>query len=192
MLFRQADLDAIAAGERQLAFRRWRRPTVRAGGTLKTSVGLLSIDAVERISPTAISQADAKSAGFASRAELLEALSSREGDLYRIQFHLAGPDPRIALRRKTTLSADELDTVAKRLARLDAVSARGAWTLETLALIDSNPGRPARDLALLAGRERDSFKTDVRKLKNLGLTISLDVGYKLAPRGRRVLKALRC
>lgn len=29
---------------------------------------------------------------------------------------------------------------------------------------------------------------DVRKLKNLGLTYSLDVGYRLAPRGETYLR----
>ena len=34
------------------------------------------------------------------------------------------------------------------------------------------------------------FKTDVRKLKELGLTESLEVGYRLSPRGEAVLRAL--
>jgi hypothetical protein len=33
------------------------------------------------------------------------------------------------------------------------------------------------------------FKIDVRKLKNLGLTESLDIGYRLSPRGRAYLAA---
>jgi hypothetical protein len=31
----------------------------------------------------------------------------------------------------------------------------------------------------------------VRQLKGLGLTISLDVGYRLSPRGRAYLQSLR-
>ena len=42
----------------------------------------------------------------------------------------------------------------------------------------------------VAGRERHPFKTDVRKLKELGLTESLEVGYRLSPRGRTVLSRL--
>jgi hypothetical protein len=34
------------------------------------------------------------------------------------------------------------------------------------------------------GRETLPFKRDVRKLKELGLTESLEVGYRLSPRGR--------
>jgi hypothetical protein len=35
------------------------------------------------------------------------------------------------------------------------------------------------------------FKANVRKLKALGLTISLETGYELAPRGRLILQELR-
>ena len=45
-----------------------------------------------------------------------------------------------------------------------------------------------RDLAAEVGRERDPFKIDVRKLKNLGLTRSYDVGYDLSPRGAAYLR----
>ena len=41
-----------------------------------------------------------------------------------------------------------------------------------------------------AGRERLAFKADVRKLKELGLTESLEVGFQLSPRGRAVLRRL--
>ena len=43
----------------------------------------------------------------------------------------------------------------------------------------------AGDLADELGMERLSFKTDVRKLKALGLTESLGTsGYRLSPRGQ--------
>ncbi len=45
------------------------------------------------------------------------------------------------------------------------------------------------DPAAELGRERDPFKIDVRKLKNLGLTLSLETGYRLSPRGRAYLAA---
>jgi hypothetical protein len=37
------------------------------------------------------------------------------------------------------------------------------------------------------GYDRPAFKLDVRKLKRLGLTESLEVGYRLSPRGRAYL-----
>ena len=51
------------------------------------------------------------------------------------------------------------------------------------AAIAAQPGRRAPDLAAAFGREVLPFKTDVRKLKNMGLTISLRIGYQLSPRG---------
>ena len=48
----------------------------------------------------------------------------------------------------------------------------------------------AGDLADELGLERLAFKTDVRKLKALGLTESLPVGYRLSPRGQAWLDQL--
>jgi hypothetical protein len=60
-----------------------------------------------------------------------------------------------------------------------------------LELIDEHPERRAGDLAAMLGRERLPFKVDVRKLKQLGLTESMPIGYRLSPRGRAVLDRLR-
>jgi hypothetical protein len=92
MLIRRAVLDRIAAGEITLAFRRWRRPTVRPGGQLHTAAGLLAIDSV--------------------------------------------------------------------------------------------------DLAARLDQPTPAFKANARKLKALGLTESLEVGYRLSPRGRALLTRL--
>ncbi|MGH3360901.1 MAG: hypothetical protein ACRDOM_00450, partial [Nocardioides sp.] len=67
----------------------------------------------------------------------------------------------------------------------------GAWTRDTLALIDAHPEVRAPDLAARVGRETAEFKRDVRKLKELGLTESLDIGYRLSPRGEAVVDAGR-
>ena len=61
------------------------------------------------------------------------------------------------------------------------------WTREALALIEANPARRAPDLAAELGRETAPFKRDVRKLKELGLTESLEIGYRLSPRGAALL-----
>lgn len=74
-------------------------------------------------------------------------------------------------------------TIDARLERLDRASSHGPWTMATLELIGRRPRTRAPDLAEEMGRERDPFKIDVRKLKNLGLTQSFDVGYALSPRG---------
>jgi hypothetical protein len=187
MLFRKETLDAIAAGKVTLAFRRWEKPTVKAGGSLLTHAGLLAIDAVDQIAPSAIRDTHAKAAGFRSRAALMEELSKQEGDLYRIAFRRVGDDPRIALRKEAKLTKAEMKSVIAALNRLDQASDRGAWTKKILRLIDKYPARRAPDLASSIGSDPMTFKRDVRKLKDLGLTEVLEVGYRLSPRGRVVL-----
>ncbi len=190
MLFKRRVLQAIAAGQVTLAFRRWRRPTVKAGGTLNTAAGVLAIDSVEAVAADSISEADALRAGAASREALLKDLSRAGGELYRIAFHRAGDDPRIALRQQAALKGEGLEDVLAALTRLDRASRRGAWTAEVLRLIAGNPGRRAPDLAVARGEETLDFKRNVRKLKALGLTESLRVGYRISPRGKSVLVAL--
>jgi hypothetical protein len=190
MLFRPDTLAAIADGRVDLAFRRWDRPRVRPGGSQRTSVGVVAFDAVEQVAHAAISHADAERAGFESRDVLLAFLDRRSaGDIYRVTLRLAGPDPRIALRESLPEPA-EVDRILRRLERLDAGAAE-PWTRRVLELIGTRPGVRAGDLAASIGRERLPFKLDVRKLKELGLTESLPVGYRLSPRGRAILERLR-
>jgi hypothetical protein len=182
MLFTYRDLRRIAAGEITLAFRRWRRPTVKTGGTLRTRAGVLAIESVDEIEPEQVTDADARRAGREDRAAALADLRG-DGRLYRIRFHPAGPDPRIALRQRADLSAAERLELDRRLGRLDAASRHGPWTLQVLRLIAARPATRAADLAAELRREKLPFKADVRKLKELGLTESLEVGYRLSPRG---------
>ena len=187
MLFKQRTLERIRSGEVTLAFRRWRRPTVSAGGELRTRLGVLAIDSVQAVDEGEISEADARAAGAASRAALLSSLRE-EGQLHRVAFHFAGPDPRVALRERARLSAEDRAGIATRLARLDRASRHGAWTGEVLKLIARRPEVRAPELARQRGLETARFKADVRKLKELGLTESLPVGYRLSPRGRAYLR----
>jgi hypothetical protein len=147
---------------------------------------VLAIDSVKPTSLRAITAQDAKRAGFGSRRELLASLRP-EGRLYRIEFHRTGDDPRAALRRKARIGKAERVQIDGRLARMDR--ARGEpWTRRVLELIDERPETLAADLAASLGREKLPFKRDVRKLKELGLTESLPVGYRLSPRGRAYLR----
>lgn len=59
--------------------------------------------------------------------------------------------------------------------------------MQVLRLIAAAPSVPAADLAERLGIEKPKFKRDVRKLKELGLTESLKMGYRLSPRGDRFL-----
>ncbi|HEX5944982.1 MAG TPA: hypothetical protein VFY82_01840 [Acidimicrobiales bacterium] len=192
MLFPMRFHAGLADGSVALAFRRWRRPAAKAGGRQRTPVGELAIDAVEAVDVADVTEDDARRAGYADRAELLAELARHpDGTLYRIELHLAGPDPRIALREQADLSDEDWQTVAARLARLDRASRHGPWTATVLQLIADRPAVRAGDLAASLGREMAPFKIDVRKLKEMGLTESLDVGYRLSPRGRAVLDRLR-
>ncbi len=182
-------LQGVAEGRIDTAVRRWRRPTVRTGGRLRTRIGELSIDLVEQVSEDDITDADAKRAGRATRTEILEGTIAQDGHLYRVRFHLAGDDPRIAVR-VTLPTAGEIREIIARLDRLDAASARGPWTRATMVIIAEQPAVRAGDLAELLGFERLWFKQRVRALKELGLTESLEVGYRLSPRGEAVARVL--
>ena len=107
-----------------------------------------------------------------------------------MQLHLAGPDPRVALRDQVP-SQDEVAAIVERLRRLDRASTSGPWTSAVLQMIADRPTVRAPELAASFGRDTAPFKIDVRKLKELGLTESLRIGYRLSPRGQAVLAALR-
>jgi hypothetical protein len=189
MMIRPAELAAIKAGTIDLAFRRWARPRVVVGTRMRTGVGLVEVTSVEQVSVSRLRAEDARRAGASSLAALKQALSGRPDDpAWRIGLAYAGPDPREALRSSVP-DADEITAINARLDRLDAASPHGAWTRETLDLIDLNGGVRAPDLAAQVGRETADFKKDVRKLKELGLTESLAIGYLLSPRGEAVVDA---
>ncbi len=92
-----------------------------------------------------------------------------------------GEDPRLELREDVPDDAG-LAAIAARLARLDS-RPTGSWTREILTWIRDNPQVVSTRLAEERGVERLPMKTDIRKLKALGLTISHEVGYELSPRG---------
>jgi hypothetical protein len=190
VLIRHETLRRIASGEVDTVFRRQRRPTVKPGGTLRTMIGVLAIDAFEQIEPEDVTDDDARRAGM-TRDEVLALLASKtEGDCYRVRLHVAGEDPRIALREDAALDEAKVATLRARLDRLDAASPWGPWTGPTLRLIAERPNVRAPDLAASMGRETQPFKEDVRKLKALGLTISHNPGYELSPRGKALLERL--
>lgn len=191
MLIKNVVLDQIVAGDVDTLFRRQKRPTVKAGGTLRTRIGMLDIVRVDRIGLDDITTRDAKRAGFSSVAEATADLTSKpEGDFYRVRVRVGGADPRIALREQAHLSATEMVEVRERLERLDSRSSRGPWTAQFLTMISDRPHTRAPDLAASIGWETKPFKDNVRKLKGLGLTISHSPGYELSPRGHAVLAGL--
>ena len=190
MRIRPGELAEIKAGTIDLGFRRWDRPRVVVGTRMRTPVGLIEVTAVEPVDESTITEDDARRAGAASLDALRRGLAANpDRPVFRVGLRWAGEDPRIGLRQQPP-TPQELAEIRARLARLDAASAIGPWTGQTLAIIDRSPEVRAPDLAAALGRDTPSFKRDVRKLKELGLTESFEVGYRLSARGRTVLAHL--
>jgi hypothetical protein len=95
MLIKRDILEAIKAGDITLQFRRWTRPSVKAGGTLKTKVGLLRIGRIDEMSPSDVTVADARKAGFRDRADFDKWLGTmKQGPLFhRIELSYLGDTP---------------------------------------------------------------------------------------------------
>jgi hypothetical protein len=186
MLFRRHILHGIAEGRVTLAFRRWQRAPPADGSSLRTPVGVLCLDRVTVVDEGDITTEDVRRTGMS--LDELRASIAGEGALLRIELRLAGDDPRVALRERLPEHA-ELEAIVARLARIDAASPT-PWTTRYLQLIGDQPAIVSRALAPQVGAEVPLFKRRVRQLKELGLTESLEVGYRLSPRGRAVLECL--
>lgn len=189
MLLTIAVAQGIRDGSVTAVLRRWDAPRVRVGGTQRTGAGVVRFTSVEQVDEGSLTEDDARGAGLPSLAALRAANQRGRGAvLYRIGVAFDRPDERVALRAAVP-SADEIARIAAELDRMDRGRRTGPWTRTILGLIQANPAVRAPDLAASLGRETLPFKLDVRKLKELGLTHSLDVGYELSPRGRAFLEA---
>ena len=193
MRFEQRLRDGIHSGEIVLAFRRWKRSQVVPGHRYRTGIDLVEVEAVDVVEPSSVDAAQAREAGYASVGDLLAGL---RGDpalpVYRIRLRrFDGPDPRDELARTASLTEADVAAITARLARMDRSSGRGPWTAAVLALIADRPAVVSTVLAEAIGWERQDFKLHVRRLKALGLTLSLDVGYRLSPRGESYLRSMR-
>ncbi len=188
MIFRLSDLEGIKTGKITLAFRKWKKPTVRKGSQIRTEIAVVDISDISEISLTDITDRDAVSAGFDCAESLLKSLNKvNEGTIYRIKVRYYSEDPRIALRAHTTLTEKDFQLLKKKLERLDSYDKAGPWTLTVLKTIRDHPKLRAADLAVKLNREKDELKINIRKLKNLGLTISHEVGYSISPLGEHFL-----
>ena len=192
LLFKKAFWEGLQSGAITLTFRRWAKPHVKPGGRYRCHpIGVLEVDAIAKISVRAITDADATRAGFPSREALRTYLAELgpiedSTELWRIELRHGGDGDRVGLALEDKLTADDVAVIRAKLARLDRVT---PWTKRTLALIEKHPRIAASKLALKVKRPTQEFKTDVRKLKRLGLTQSFEVGYEVSPRGRAYLSA---
>jgi hypothetical protein len=183
VLIRKGVLDRMVTGVIDLVFRRHKRRSVRTGGTLRTQVGMLDIVSIDPVDVDALTLADARRAGYDSLDGLVTDLTSRpEGEFYRVVVRPGGTDPRVELREDADLTDDDVASISARLDRYDR-GGRGPWTRTFLDMLAERPHVRAPDLAESIGWETKPFKEHVRKLKELGLTISHSPGYELSPRG---------
>ncbi len=192
LLFQKRFHEGLVSGGVTLTFRRWDKPHVKVGGRYRCHpIGVLEVDAVERTKVRAITERDAKLAGFVSRKELVDYLRTarpepldEDTEVVRVALHHGGDGDRVEIALETELTDDDVAAITKKLARMDEDA---PWTKKTLALIDKHPRVAASQLAKKVRRETEPFKIDVRKLKKLGLTQSFEVGYEISPRGRAYL-----
>lgn len=192
MLFKKKFLTLIENGEIHTAFRRWTRPSVSESGTLLTPVGQLRIKSIDKVEYSQITDDEIVQAGYRNRKELDKELAFRDkGDIYKIDFNLECADPRIELRDNTKISTDEMNEIIGKLKRYDTSGKVRNWTLKVLEIVDREPGKYAIEYSTRLGYEKEWFKLNIRKLKNLGLTISLSDGYEISPRGKVVLNKLK-
>ena len=183
MLFDARTLRGLTEGRVTATYRRWTTVRPQPGARFTTRVGLVEVTSIAAADPDVLTEADAEAAGFASREALLAWTAKKgTGDLYRVGIRLAGPDPRVALRDASALDEAEIAALTARLDRMDRAADR-PWTRQALELIADHPGVVSTELAAAAGQERPYFKLRVRRLKALGLTESLEIGYRLSPRG---------
>jgi len=178
-------MAGIIEGTITVTFRTWKKPLAVPGGRHRIWGHLIEVDDVRVITAASITDADARRAGEVNANKVRARLGAEGKDpIYRIKFHYVGPDDRIGLRN----SADELTDerraeIQSRLDRMDRASKDGPWTAKSLRLIATYPGLVSTVLARQLGQERPAFKINIRKLKELGLTESLEIGYRLSPLG---------
>jgi hypothetical protein len=192
VLFTMDAHAGLADGSITLTFRRWKRPQARVGGRSRvprTDI-VLAVDAVEVVRVADITEDEARRTGAADRAAVVARLGkdvTPDTEVWRVAFHRVAGEDGPSIAERADLGPDDVAELDKRLARLDAASSHGAWTRRALQLIAENPGVVSTTLAEAMGYDRPTFKLDVRKLKRLGLTESLEVGYRISPRGRAFL-----
>jgi hypothetical protein len=187
VLLNRTTAEGIADGTVTLVLRRWDAPRAKSGGTQRTPVGTIRIDAVtEHSGGYRVTAAEAIAAGYPSAKAAHADLDRRPArHTYVIAVSFLAPDERPELAADDALTEADVDAITARLDRWDAVGA--PWTREYLAMIGANEAVRAPDLAARVGLDVPRFKRRVRQLKGLGLTISLDVGYRVSPRGRAYL-----
>jgi hypothetical protein len=188
VLLNRDTAEGIANGSITLVLRRWDAPRAKPGGTQRTVAGTIRIDDVtEYPAGYRVTAAQARAAGYPNAKTAQKELDRRPAKhTYVMAVSYLAPDERPDLAADNRLSDADVDAITARLDRWDAATA--PWTRRYLEMIRANEAVRAPDLAAREGLDVPRFKRRVRQLKGLGLTISLDVGYRLSPRGKAFLR----
>lgn len=191
MQFTKDFKEAIRAGRVTCSFRTWKSPQAKVGGHYNLHPeGAIEVTALRQISFANAAATHVRRSGFSDKRALRAYLRIDDDDpVYLVEFRYLGAITVKAPPRQK-LSAEQQRSLADKLTRMDERSTRGPWARRTLALIDRQPATRAADLARTLGWETPPFKANVRKLKKLGLTLSLETGYRLSDRGVSVLRQL--
>jgi hypothetical protein len=192
VLFTKDAWPGLADGSITLTVRAWTKPQAKTGGHYRVAGMLLEATDVRQVPAGELTEADAVAAGEESLPQLLARLGDPAPDqlVWKVGLRYMGRDDRHDRREHDDLTDDDLAALKTRLDRLDARSPSGPWTRTTLRLIEKYPGVVSTALARHAKQDRPAFKINVRKLKEMGLTESLDIGYRLSPRGEALLRSM--
>ena len=188
LLFQKRFHEGLVSGSISLTFRRWKKPHVKPGGRYRVHpIGVVMVDALEVVDDEAsISEGDARAAGFTSLDEMKQWMRPGPEPLFKVTLHHAGDGDRVEIATDDNLNAAALAELKQRIARLEK---NGPWVKKVMRLIMKHPRTAASKLAKKLKLQTQPFKTDVRKLKRLGLTMSFEVGYEVSPRGKKFLAA---
>ena len=177
MLFSADAWPGLASGAITVTFRTWRRPQAKVGSIHRVGRDRipLHVDHVTQVAVDSLTDDDARQAGEPDLAALRRRLGRVDDHtVWRIEFHRVEAPP--------VPEPLPEDVVRRRVERMDP------WAQQYLRLIAEQPAVVSTVLAAQVGEERMRFKGKVRRLKALGLTESLDVGYRLTPLGEAVLR----
>jgi hypothetical protein len=188
VLLNRDTAEGIANGSITLVLRRWDAPRAKVGGTQRTVAGTIRVDDItEHPGGYRVTAAQARAAGYPDAKTAQKELDRRPArHTYVIAVSYLAPDERPELASDDRLTDADVSAISARLDRWDA--ATEPWARQYLTMIGDNEAVRAPDLAARVGLDVPRFKRRVRQLKGLGLTISLDVGYRLSPRGRAYLR----
>ncbi|MEB3370863.1 hypothetical protein [Saccharopolyspora mangrovi] len=169
----------VAAGHVTQAYMRWASPQARPGARVRTRAGVIEITALVEVDPEQLTDADAARAGFSTAAGLRASLSRHRGTTYRLELtHLdrpAAPEP-----APVALGEAQRRALKAQLARLDLGTPRGPWTRQLLELLRQQPGLAPAELAAAQQRPVSRTKTDLWRLRELGLIDTTGPGTRLS------------